>query len=143
VRCDEYMTREIEVVEPGDNLREAARKMRDENVGFLPVCREDGAVVGTVTDRDLVIRAIAEDLAPASTPVEQVMSSNIVACKPSDDVKRAIELMRVNQVQRVLCIDDDGRLAGVISLSDLAQEDEDVRTARLVQDVTEREAKIH
>lgn len=138
MRCDELMTRDVGVCQSRDSVRDAARKMRELNVGFVPVCDDTGSVLGVVTDRDLALRVLAEGL-PLTTVVADVMSEELVACRPEDDVVRAEELMRGNQKNRILCVDDGGRLAGVISLSDLAQIETASRVGELLGDVTERE----
>jgi CBS domain-containing protein len=120
MRCDEVMTREVETIAPTATVLDAARRMRDLDIGFLPVCQSDDTPVGTLTDRDIVVRAGAEER-PLHTPVEEVMTGEVIACRPSDDLERAEELMRTNQVSRVLVVDDDGRIAGVISLADIAR----------------------
>jgi CBS domain-containing protein len=142
MRCDELMTAEVEVARAGETVRDAARKMRDLNIGFLPVIDAADLVQGVVTDRDITLRVVAEGL-PGSTPVEEVMTEDVVSCHPHDDVRRAEQLMRVNQKARVLCIDDDGRVAGVISTADIAQYEDEGRTGNLIGDVTARETGGH
>lgn len=142
MRCEDLMTQNLVVVEPGDTVLDAARKMRDMNVGFLPVCEPSGTVVGTLTDRDIVVRVVAGNHKP-QTAVEDVMSTNLVSCRPQDDLRRAEELMRSNQVERVLCIGDDGHLAGVISLADIAQYEPEGRAGAILADIKGREAEVH
>jgi len=139
--CRELMKTEIEAVSPGDTVLDAARRMRDQNIGFLPVC--DGAmrVVGTLTDRDIAVRLVAEDM-PATAAVEQVMSPNVVACRPGDDLHAAEQLMAERHVSRVMCVDDDGVLVGVLSLSDIAQRDDAESVADTLRRVSEREATL-
>ncbi len=120
MRCEELMKQKIECVGPTDTGRDASQKMRDANVGFLPVCDNDGRVLGTVTDRDIAIRIVADDL-PSGTPIERVMTKEVVACRESDDLTEALRLMRENHKSRVMVVDDDGRIRGVISLSDIAR----------------------
>jgi CBS domain-containing protein len=136
--CSEIMKSAIECLAPGDPADLAARKMRDHNVGFLPVLDASLRAVGTITDRDIAVRLVASNL-PLVTPVSDLMSSDIVACKPSDDVRRAEELMGLHRVSRVLCVEEDGALAGVISLSDIAQHESPAVAARTLKDVTARE----
>jgi CBS domain-containing protein len=136
--CSEIMKSEIECVAPTDSAEIAARKMRDHNVGFLPVCDRDLQVVGTLTDRDLTLRVVAEGRA-ASTPVVELMTHEVVSCRSSDNLSRAEELMGLFRVSRMLCVDEDGLLAGVISLSDIAQHETLSRVAQTLRDVTTRE----
>jgi CBS domain-containing protein len=137
--CEELMKTDVESVSPVDSIEEAARLMRDANVGFLPVCDDSRRVLGTITDRDIAIRAVADAL-PGSTPVEDVMTDEVVACSPKEDVEAALLLMGENRKSRIICLDGDGRLAGVISLSDIAQLGEAGASDTLRQ-VSEREAR--
>lgn len=136
--CSEIMKSAIECLSPRDPADLAARKMRDHNVGFLPVLDDGLHAVGTLTDRDIAVRLVASNL-PLVTPVSDLMSSQIVACKPTDDVRRAEELMGLYRVSRVLCVEEDGALAGVISLSDIAQHESPLAAAQTLRDVTARE----
>jgi CBS domain-containing protein len=108
-------------------------------VGFLPVCDQSKKVLGTITDRDIAIRVLAENR-PAKTSVAEVMTREVVACRPEDDIRVAEHMMSQNHKSRIICLDDAGRLAGVISLSDLAQHD-GARAARTMKEVSERESK--
>lgn len=140
MRCSELMKKSPECVSMKDDAKTAARKMRDSNVGFLPVCDPDGRVVGTVTDRDLAIRLVAENM-PGSTSVGDVMSREIVFCRPGDDVREAERRMARQHKSRMLVLDEAGKLLGVFSLSDIAQFEPADRTARTLKEVTDREAR--
>jgi CBS domain-containing protein len=98
--------------------------MKDKDIGFLPVCDEGGKAVGTLTDRDVTIRVVAEGK-DASTKVLEVMTTEVVSCSIEDDVDDAARLMAQHEVSRILITDADGKPAGVISLGDLASQDED------------------
>lgn len=121
--CKDLMTSDVECVSAQTSIRDAARKMRDKNVGFLPVCDDKNCVIGTVTDRDIAIRAMAEDQ-PGTTLVGAVLTPEVVACRPGDDLNYARELMAQHRKSRIMCISRTGRIEGVISLSDIAQLDE-------------------
>jgi CBS domain-containing protein len=140
MRCEEIMKKDVECMSPQDTVQAAARRMRDENVGFLPVCDRSQKVLGVVTDRDLAMRILAEGK-PPSTRVEEVMSREVIACRPDDDLRKAEELMVKNHVSRMLCDDTEGHLVGVISLSDIAQREESGRAAKTMRGVTERETR--
>jgi len=135
----ELMKRDVECVSSTDTVRTAAARMRDANVGFLPVCDDSGKALGTLTDRDIAIRLVAEDR-PASEPVEQVMTRGVVACRPEEDLRVVQERMGAEQKSRIICTDDDGRPLGVISLSDIAEHEEAGRAAQTMREVTRREA---
>src|SRR5258706_9849461 len=138
MRCEEIRKRDVECVSPQDNVQTAARRMRDENVGFLPVCGDDKKVVGTVTDRDLAIRVVAENRVPLSTKVGDVLTREVIACRPADDVKKAQQLMAKHHKSRMIVIDDSDRVIGVISLSDIAQRFSDA--GETLREVSERES---
>lgn len=140
MRCEELMKRATQCVGQDEAVQIAARKMKQENVGFLPVCDADGRVLGTITDRDIAIRAVAEDMG-SETPVAGVMTREVVACKAGDDLHRAEELMALHHKSRIMCLDADGRLAGVISLSDLVQRGEPAAAGQLLQRVSAREVR--
>jgi len=139
MRCKDIMNTDVECVSAQTSVREAARRMRDTNVGFLPVCDETMRAVGAVTDRDIAVRLVAEDH-KATTPVEAIMSLQVIACRPEDDLSYARELMAQNQKSRIMCINSEGRLEGVISLSDIAQLDDSAGAATL-RHVSGREAR--
>jgi CBS domain-containing protein len=101
-------------------VRDASKLMRDESIGFVPVCDEKGAPIGAVTDRDLAIRVLAEGRS-SDDRVEGFMTRDVVTCRLGDDVKDAERLMREHRKSRVMVCDDQGRLAGVISLADIAE----------------------
>jgi CBS domain-containing protein len=139
---EELMTSEVEVLDVGTSVREAARRMRDLNLGFLPIIDDAQQLVGVLTDRDIALRVVADDR-QLDIPVDEVMTEEVISCRPEDDVERAEELMRVNQKARLVCLDEGGRVAGVISLADIAQYDDETRAGSVIADVTARETDIH
>jgi CBS domain-containing protein len=141
MRCDEVMTSEVEILRTRDTVREAARRMRDLDVGFLPICDDAQDLAGVLTDRDIALRVVAEGLSH-DVPVVEVMTEEVITCRADEEVERAEALMRTNQKARIVCLDDAGRVAGVISLADLAQYEDERRAANVVADVTEREAQV-
>jgi CBS domain-containing protein len=141
MRVEEVMTPDPEVLQLRDSARDAAAKMRDANIGFLPVVDDAEQLVGVVTDRDLAIRVLAEAL-PVKTRVEDIMTVNVVSCSPDDDLVRAEALMRANQKGRLPVLDDRGRVAGVVSIANIARFDDARRTGDVLDEITEREANI-
>jgi CBS domain-containing protein len=121
-----------------DAVQMAANVMETVGIGFVPVCDEFGRVVGTLTDRDIAVRCVAHDL-PASTPVRDVMTKEVVACNQEENLERAEQLMSDNQKSRIMCLDNDGQLVGVISLSDLPQHASRKRVGEVLERVSERE----
>jgi CBS-domain-containing membrane protein len=132
------MKKDVECVSPKDSVQSAARRMRDENVGFLPVCEPSKKVIGTVTDRDLAIRILA-DARAATTAISDAMTREVIACRPEDDLRKAQELMAKHHKSRIMCIDGSGKLVGVISLSDVAQHEDGA--SQTLRQVSEREVR--
>ena len=119
MQIKDVMTSNVEVVHPDTTLQDAAKKMKDLDVGSLPVC--DGQrLLGTVTDRDITVRAVAEGRNPTTTPVREVMTSGIVYCFEDQDVREAAKLMKEKQIRRLPILNRDKRLVGIVSLGDLA-----------------------
>jgi uncharacterized membrane protein/CBS domain-containing protein len=125
----EVMTRGVECIHPGASLQEAARKMRECGVGSLPVCGDHGRLVGMVTDRDMTVRAVAEGLDPWTTRVRDVVTPQVVHVREDQDVTEAARLMKGHGIRRVVVLDRGGRLAGIVSLGDLAVETRDAKLA--------------
>jgi CBS domain-containing protein len=139
--CQDIMKRTVEFVLPSETAQVAARRMKQTNIGFLPVCDDARKVLGTITDRDLAMRVLAEDR-PATTRVEELMTRENVSCRPSDDVRWAERLMAKHHKSRIMCVDERGSLVGVISLSDIADREERGRAALVMRCVSEREISI-
>jgi CBS domain-containing protein len=119
MKIHELMTRGIETVSSGTTLEAAAKKMQVRNIGFLPVIDSE-KVVGVVTDRDIVTRAVSAGLRPHMTTVAQVMSRNVLSCYDDGSITDAALIMEKNFVHRLLVFDRPGRLVGIVSLSDIA-----------------------
>jgi CBS domain-containing protein len=139
MRCSEIMKTDVECVSPQTSVRDAARLMRDQRVGFLPVCDEGMRPVGTLTDRDIAVRAVAGELS-ISAPVEACMTREVVECSPGDDIEHARDLMEEHRVSRIVCTTKDGGIEGVISLSDIVDLDEE-GGARTLSEVSRREVR--
>jgi CBS domain-containing protein len=124
-KCREIMTASVTTTVPRAPLREVAALMRDGDMGSVPVV-ESGKLVGIVTDRDIVVKAIAEGKGPDS-PIGDAMTKEIYSVKPDDFVFEAIRIMGDQQVRRIPVVNDDGSLAGIIAMADIALEMEDER----------------
>ena len=120
IRCREIMTSNVRTATRDMPLRDVALIMRDGDMGSVPVV-EDGKLVGIVTDRDIVVRSIA-DGKDASSPVGEAMTTEIFSVGPDDFVFEAIRLMGDRQVRRVPVVDAEGKLAGIIAMADIALE---------------------
>lgn len=119
MKIKDVMTRAVEVVRPDATVQEAAAKMKSRDVGPIPVVDGD-RVVGIVTDRDIVVRAVAEGRDAKTTPVKDVMTKDVASCAEEDDVKDAARTMKQRQIRRLVVLTADKRLAGILSLGDLA-----------------------
>jgi CBS domain-containing protein len=128
MQVKEIMTKDFEMVNSSETLIDAAGKMKSLNVGVLPV-REGNKIVGLLTDRDIVIRALAENRDARTTTVKDVMTSEIARCTTEDSVDDASRIMRENKVRRLLVVDNDGTPVGIVSLGDIAAKTESEQLA--------------
>jgi len=117
----EVMTKGAECVGPDDTLQEAARKMKLLDVGPLPVCA-NGRLTGMLTDRDIVVRCVADGGDTRSAHVREAMTEGIAYCYEDDDVTQASRLMKEEQIRRLPVLDRAEKLVGIVSLGDLAVE---------------------
>lgn len=132
MRVEELMS-EATCCKEDESVRDCARMMKDEDIGFLPVCDDKGAPIGAITDRDLAIRVLADGRSP-DEPVSAFMTRDVIGVRVGDDVTQAMELMRRERKSRVMVCEADGKLKGVISLQDLAHESEE-EVGETVQEV--------
>ena len=116
---NEMMTTDLQTVRDEATIEEAARLMRDADIGDVIVLTDDGHVSGIVTDRDLVVRAVAEGLDPAATRVDTILDGGVISVAPDESVDTALDLMRDHKIRRLPVIEDD-RLVGIVTLGDLA-----------------------
>jgi CBS domain-containing protein len=130
----EVMTRDVRAAEPTTTVVEAARTMAKEDVGPIPVV-EDGRLVGIVTDRDIVVRVVAEGKDPASTRVRDIASSDLVTVAPDADLDEALKLMAQKQVRRLPVVEGD-RLVGIVAQADVARIGSDKKTGEVVEEIS-------
>ena len=124
----------------GDLVRDVAKTMKEDNIGFVPVCNDDGEPIGALTDRDLTVRVLAEGRS-SSTRAADVMTSDVVSCRIGDDLDTAERTMREHRKARMMVCDESGRLVGVISLSDIADVETEDAAGRTLREVTSRESQ--
>jgi CBS domain-containing protein len=138
---DDVMVRNVQTIDASMNLTQAAQRMRDANVGVLPVV-DGGRLKGIVTDRDLVIRGMATGVDPSSMRVSDVSTHSLIAARPDWPVQRAMDTMASHQIGRLPVIDEHDRVVGMLTLSSLAlrssQQHEALDTAK---EVSRRSAK--
>ena len=131
----DVMTPNPRTVAPDDSIQNAARIMRDEDTGVVPVV-DNGRAVGMVTDRDIVVRAVA-DGGELNRPVRDIYTGAIVAATPDMSTREAAQLMSEHQVRRLPVVEND-RLVGIVSIGDLAvKEGKDTRTGDTLQSISE------
>jgi CBS domain-containing protein len=135
MKISDVMTPGPKTVKPGDSLQAAARIMRDEDAGAVPVV-EDGRVVGMLTDRDIVVRAIADGDFDAK--VSDIVSDDVVSAQPDMTTAEAAALMGEHQIRRLPVVDKDDRLVGIVSLGDLAvKEHRETRMGETLENISE------
>lgn len=133
----DIMTRDVSVCHTNDHLSDAASIMKEKNVGAVPICDDQGNLMGMVTDRDLVIRGYAAKK-PDSTPIQQVMSDHMYSCTPDSSLEEASKIMAEHQIRRLPVV-ENGKLSGIISLGDLSTEKMSDHAAGVaLQDISER-----
>ena len=120
MKLKQIMSTEVRTIAPGTPVSRAAEIMRMANIGYLPVVVEEDEIVGVVTDRDLVVRAITGDKDPRRVLAREVMTPEPRTMNQNASVCDAVTLMRNNRIRRILVVDDDEMLAGVVTLTDVA-----------------------
>jgi CBS domain-containing protein len=136
MKIKDVMTRAVETVRPDQTLQEAAAKMKSLDVGPMPVTEGD-RLVGMLTDRDIVVRGVAEGRDSRTSKVRDAMTSDVVCCKEDDDVKEAAKQMKDRQIRRLVVVDAQQRVAGIVSLGDIAVDTSDEKmSGRVLEEVS-------
>jgi CBS domain-containing protein len=134
-KVHEAMTGRPRAVTPETTVSEAAQLMKSDDIGSLPIL--DGErLAGVVTDRDIVIRAIAEGKDPRGMPVREVASRELVTVHADEDLSSALQLMASQQVRRLPVVDDDGRLVGVLAQADVAVAAKEKAVGEMVEEIS-------
>jgi CBS domain-containing protein len=131
----ELMTSNPQTVEPSATVVEAAKVMKERDTGIVPVVQGD-RLVGTITDRDVAVRVVAEGKDPQSTTVSEVASKDVVTVEPGQNLDEALRLMAKHQVRRLPVVDDDGTLVGIVSQADVARSASDEQTGEVVEEIS-------
>lgn len=139
---EDVMTRGVESIAPDTTLTRAAEKMRQLNVGALPVSEGD-RLLGLVTDRDMVVRGIAMGHDPHTSRVSSVMTEDVETLPPTASLEEAARVMEERQLRRLLVVDAGGRLVGLVSLGDLSREVDDTTAARTLEHISEPSQPLH
>jgi len=135
--CRDVMRKPVFVCHESDGVDACARIMRDHNVGFLPVVDNRGTVSGLVTDRDLAVRVLAENLS-LGMPVAGVMTRDLRVCRATDSLRTAERRMAALRRSRMVVVDGEGRCVGVISISDVAQADNRAHAGHVLYEISQR-----
>lgn len=135
-QVSDVMTRGVRTLGPTDTLLMAAQAMEELDVGVIPVCR-GAQLVGVVTDRDIVVRGIAQGCPADGTRLEDIMSRDPQSCFDDQPVEEVLEQMRESQIRRMPVVDHDERLVGILSLGDVAVKADELKAGRALESISE------
>jgi len=139
-KCSDVMTRNPVSARPDDTVASVARLMKENDIGPVPIVDDNNSkrLVGIVTDRDLAIKVVAAGRDPQSTPVREVMTTNVITCRDDDDIETALDAMSTQQLRRIPVVDDGNMLLGIIAQADIATRmNEPEKTGEVVKDISE------
>lgn len=131
----DVMTGEPRTVSNGDTVLEAARLMREEDAGVVPIV-DGGRLVGVVTDRDVALRLVAEGKDAGSTTVDEIASRELVTIDPQQSLDEAARLMAEHQLRRLPVCEEDGRLVGIVAQADVAKHAKASSTGEMVEQIS-------
>ena len=140
MKISEIMTADPEFCTPDDSVIDAARIMAQKDVGIVPICEsiDTRKAIGCITDRDIVVRIVAEGKDPnVINSLREVMTNEIITCSPVDDVEDVRHLMEQRQVRRVLVTDEHGSLVGIVAIADLATTVEKEKLGETLEEISE------
>lgn len=135
-KVSDVMTERPRCVSPETPVSEAAELMEREDVGALPVL-EGEQLTGMVTDRDIVVRAIAKGKDPRGMPVREISTRDVVTVRPDEDLSEALKLMASHQVRRLPVVDDENRLVGVVAQADVAMQAKEKAVGEMVEEISQ------
>jgi CBS domain-containing protein len=142
MKLSEVMTRDVQIANPDDTLAEAALRMTEHEVGALPVCN-GRKVLGMITDRDLVVRGLARHLDAETTQVQRCMSEGVLWCYEDEDVAEAARKMAEQQVRRLIVVDRDKNLVGMVALADVARSADERVSGSALEGISEPSLSAH
>lgn len=137
--CGDIINRDVKTCDPTDTAIHCARIMREHDVGIVPVVDSQARPLGVVTDRDLALRVLADRREPTIT-VSHIMSTAVVTCRTDDSLRTAEQKLARSQKSRIVVVYETGKIAGVLSLSDIAQHETPESAGDLLRRITRREA---
>jgi CBS domain-containing protein len=143
-KCNEVMTKNPACCLQNDTVSKAAKLMKSENVGVIPVVENEKTkkLVGIVTDRDLTLKIVAEGLDAKATKVEVAMTHKVVTCLAEDDLQKALDAMAKHQLRRIPIVDVNNQVVGIIAQADVATRvDQPEKTAEIVKEISQADGK--
>ena len=136
MNCNEVMTKNPKTCVPTDTVYDAAQLMKSEDVGPIPIAGDNDRLEGIITDRDIVLKVVAEGRDPKTTKLADAMTTEVITCTANDDIEDALNLMEEHQVRRIPVVDGD-RLVGIISQADIATRlDVPEKTHEVVEEIS-------
>ena len=142
-KCNEVMTKNPVCCLPNDMVAKVAQLMKSKDIGPVPIIENEQTkkLVGIVTDRDLALKIVAEGRDAKSTKAEEVMTRKVVTCRGEDDVQKALDAMSQRQLRRIIVVDNDNKIVGIIAQADVATRvDQPAKTAEVVKDISQSNA---
>lgn len=139
-KCSNVMTRNPVCAQPEDTVVNVARLMKENDIGPVPIVESHDSkkLVGIVTDRDLAIKVVAAGRDPQTTPVREVMTTNVITCRDDDDIEAALDAMATQQLRRIPVVDDGNMLLGIIAQADIATRmNKPEKTGEVVKEISE------
>ncbi len=134
MKINECMCQDVCFVKPDCKVYDAARIMNENHIGCIPVCDENKNLVGLLTDRDIVLRGVACDKNTKTTPVSEIMTTNVWTCGCNDDLEEAQKIMSQNQVRRIPVVDSQNKMVGILTTGDLVQ-NSDVKFSNTMENI--------
>lgn len=139
MKIEEIMTLDPACCEPETDLQEVARLMIKKNCGAIPIIENQKSkkLVGIITDRDIVVRTVAEGKSPLFTIAKDIMTENVLRLTPEASLEECCELMEKNQVRRIVVVDEDGACIGIVAQADIARKAPQYEISKVVKDISE------
>lgn len=121
MKVKDCMCENVTYINPNSTISDCAKLMCDKHIGCIPVCNNEQKVIGLVTDRDLILRCVACGKNTNTTPVSEIMTSNVCYCNQNEEIDNAQKIMSENQIRRLPIVDDNNKIIGIITLGDLCK----------------------
>jgi CBS domain-containing protein len=135
MKVREAMAKTVSSARKNDKVMDVAKKMKQEDAGFIPIVENGGTIIGVITDRDIAIRCIAEGHDPRNETAEHLMTRHVTTISPDDDIEQAARMMEREQIRR-LAVAENGHLVGVLSHGNLVQATKNKTAERVTEGVT-------